>query len=112
MATSRPNKYNTKCLSVRSAHRVTKQLALQPYRFQAVHQPQQRDTAARTNNAIGSIVLCVKDFLCNSQSCALSEILCISLPSNGKGNEETLHSVTNSTVNPSKPKLVLVVSEI
>jgi hypothetical protein len=32
---------------VTSAHRATKQLKLRPYRFQAVHQLQQRDTAAR-----------------------------------------------------------------
>jgi hypothetical protein len=36
-----------KCLSVMSAHRVTKQLKLRSYRFQAVHQLQQRDMAAR-----------------------------------------------------------------
>jgi hypothetical protein len=36
-----------KCLSVTSAHRATKQLKLLPYRFQAVYQLQQRDTAAR-----------------------------------------------------------------
>jgi hypothetical protein len=32
---------------VTSAHRATKQLKLRPYRFQAVLQLQQRDTAAR-----------------------------------------------------------------
>jgi hypothetical protein len=31
---------------VTGAHRATKQLKLQPYRLQAVHQLQQRDTAA------------------------------------------------------------------
>jgi hypothetical protein len=36
-----------KCLSVTSVHRAIKQLKLRPYRFQAVHQLQQRDTAAR-----------------------------------------------------------------
>jgi hypothetical protein len=36
-----------KCLSVSRAHRATKQLKSRPYRFQAVHQLQQRDTAAR-----------------------------------------------------------------
>jgi hypothetical protein len=35
-----------KCLYVTGAHRATKQLKLRPYRFQAVHQLQQRDTAA------------------------------------------------------------------
>jgi hypothetical protein len=38
---------HSKCLSVTSAHRETKQMKLRPYRFQAVHQLQQRDTAAR-----------------------------------------------------------------
>jgi hypothetical protein len=33
--------------SVTSAQRATKQLELRPYRFQAVHQLQQRDTVAR-----------------------------------------------------------------
>jgi hypothetical protein len=33
--------------AVISAHPATKQLKLRPYRFQAVHQLQQRDTAAR-----------------------------------------------------------------
>jgi hypothetical protein len=50
-----PNKTTTsneisghrKYLSVKTAHRATKQLKLRPYRFQAVHQLQQRDTAAR-----------------------------------------------------------------
>jgi hypothetical protein len=37
-----------KCLSVTSAHGATKQLKLRPYRFQAVHQLQQRDTSTRT----------------------------------------------------------------
>jgi hypothetical protein len=32
---------------VTSAYRATKELKLRPYRFQAVHQLQQRDTAAR-----------------------------------------------------------------
>jgi hypothetical protein len=36
-----------KCLSVTSAPRATKQLKLRPYRFQAVHPLQQRDTSAR-----------------------------------------------------------------
>jgi hypothetical protein len=36
-----------KCLSVSRADRATKQLKLRPYRFQAAHQLQQLDTAAR-----------------------------------------------------------------
>jgi hypothetical protein len=36
-----------KCLLVTSAHRATKQLKLRSYRFQAVHQLQQRDAATR-----------------------------------------------------------------
>jgi hypothetical protein len=36
-----------KYLSVTSAHRTTKQLKLRPYRFQAVHHLQLRDTAAK-----------------------------------------------------------------
>jgi hypothetical protein len=35
-----------KCLSVSIAHRVTKQLKLRPYRFQAVHQLQEGEKAA------------------------------------------------------------------
>jgi hypothetical protein len=38
---------NRKCLFLTSDHRVTKQLKLRPYQFQAVHQLQQRDTAGR-----------------------------------------------------------------
>jgi hypothetical protein len=34
-------------VSVTNAHRATKQLILRPYRFQAVYQLQQWDTAAR-----------------------------------------------------------------
>jgi hypothetical protein len=36
-----------KCLSETNTHRSTEQLKLHPYQFQAVHQLQQRDTAAR-----------------------------------------------------------------
>jgi cobalamin biosynthesis Co2+ chelatase CbiK len=38
---------NTGNVCVTSVHRATKQLKLRPYRFQVVHQLQQRDTAAR-----------------------------------------------------------------
>jgi hypothetical protein len=36
-----------KCLSVTGAYRATRQLKFRPCRFQAMHQLQQRDTAAR-----------------------------------------------------------------
>jgi hypothetical protein len=52
-----------KCLSVTVAHRATKQLKLRPYRFEAVQQLQQGDTAAEFKTAI-NFFLCVKGSMC------------------------------------------------
>jgi hypothetical protein len=48
-----------KCLSVTSAHRATEQLRLSPYRFQAVHQLQQKDAAASIQYRHWLSFLCV-----------------------------------------------------
>jgi hypothetical protein len=69
-----------KYLSVKSSHPATKQLKLQPYRFQAVRQLQQRNMTARNQYCIGFVVLCVKGFICSSYGCVLNGTPCTSTP--------------------------------
>jgi hypothetical protein len=61
---------HTGSVCVTSAHRAMKHLNFRPYRFQAVYQLQQ------FNTAIGFVVLCVKKFVCSSYCCVLNGAYC------------------------------------
>jgi hypothetical protein len=51
---------------VTGAYRATKELKLQPYQFQAVHQLQQQDTAARIQYCHWFSHFVHEGFMCNS----------------------------------------------
>jgi hypothetical protein len=57
---------HSKCLSVTSAHRATKQLKLRSCRFQAVISCNNGTRLQEFNIAIGFVVLCAKGFMCSS----------------------------------------------
>jgi hypothetical protein len=57
---------DTKALSVTNAHQATKQVKIQLYQIQAVHQLQQWNTAARIQYCHFFIVLYMKGFMRNN----------------------------------------------